>query len=90
MTDIVLAAEGSEPTPENSGRVFCFIHEVAEGFWGGMGTIFGISDIAAFANPELPQTEASAQAREALGAVSDEVRAAAPGVFAKAPERQPA
>jgi phenylpyruvate tautomerase PptA (4-oxalocrotonate tautomerase family) len=65
-TEILLDAEGSEPAPGDAGRVYCVIAEVADGFWGGLGTTFRMDDIVAFANPEAAQTPAAEQAREAL------------------------
>ena len=67
VTEIVLDAEGSPYTDANLARVWCFITEVKEGFWGGLGTVFGIEDIAGFANDELPATKLSERARAALG-----------------------
>jgi phenylpyruvate tautomerase PptA (4-oxalocrotonate tautomerase family) len=66
LTEIILAAEGSHYGAVEAGRVFCLIHEVADGYWGGMGTIFRMDDIAAFADGNLPQTETAAEARMAL------------------------
>ena len=67
-TEILLEAEGSDPVPGDAGRVYCIIAEVADGFWGGLGTTFRMEDIVAFANPEAQQTPAAEQAREALAA----------------------
>jgi phenylpyruvate tautomerase PptA (4-oxalocrotonate tautomerase family) len=66
LTEIILAAEGTEYGTVEAGRVFCLIHEVTDGYWGGMGTIFRMADIAAFADGNLPQTETAAAARLAL------------------------
>jgi phenylpyruvate tautomerase PptA (4-oxalocrotonate tautomerase family) len=68
VTEIVLEAEGSPYTDANAGRVWCFINEIDEGFWGGLGTIFKIEDIAGFANDDLPATPLSQRARQALAA----------------------
>lgn len=67
VAEIVLDAEGSFYTDANVARVWCFITEIKEGFWGGLGTVFRIEDIAGFANDDLPATELSERAREALG-----------------------
>lgn len=66
VAEIVLEAEGTPYSDVEAARVFCLVQEVADGFWGGMGTIFRMEDIVAFANPEAPQTEAAEQARAAL------------------------
>jgi hypothetical protein len=71
-TEILLEAEGSERRPGDAGRVYCIIAEVADGFWGGLGTAFRMEDIVAFANPEGPQTPAAEQARGALAAAGFE------------------
>jgi phenylpyruvate tautomerase PptA (4-oxalocrotonate tautomerase family) len=65
-TQILLEAEGTELVPGGAGRVFCLIHEVPDGHWGGLGTTFRMEDIVAFANPDMPQTPAAEQARAAL------------------------
>lgn len=65
VTEILLAAEGTEHTPAEAGRVYCIVQEVQDGYWGGMGTVFRMDDIVATANPDAPQTAVSAQAREA-------------------------
>jgi phenylpyruvate tautomerase PptA (4-oxalocrotonate tautomerase family) len=64
VSEILLEAEGTEFRPEEAGRVFVLIREIADGYWGGIGTTFRMEDIAAFATPELPQTAVSEQARE--------------------------
>jgi phenylpyruvate tautomerase PptA (4-oxalocrotonate tautomerase family) len=66
VTEILLEAEGTEYSAAEAGRVYCMIHEVPDGHWGGMGLIFRIEDIVAFANEELPQTPVADEAREAL------------------------
>ncbi|HEX8648076.1 MAG TPA: hypothetical protein VF715_14370 [Thermoleophilaceae bacterium] len=66
ITEIVLAAEGTEYSSGDAGRVMVLIREIEDGRWGGMGTIFTMSDIIAFASPDVPQTDISAEAREAL------------------------
>jgi len=67
VAEIVLDAEGAPTTDANLGRVWCFINEIQEGFWGGLGTVFRIEDIAGFASDDLPATELSERAREAFG-----------------------
>jgi phenylpyruvate tautomerase PptA (4-oxalocrotonate tautomerase family) len=67
-TEILLEAEGTQFSATDAGRVFCLIHEVADGNWGGLATIFGMEDIVAFANPEAPQTPVAELARAALEA----------------------
>jgi phenylpyruvate tautomerase PptA (4-oxalocrotonate tautomerase family) len=66
VTEIVLEAEGTAYSDVNAGRVWCFVSEIQEGFWGGLGTVFKIEDIAGFANDELPATPLSERARAAL------------------------
>jgi hypothetical protein len=68
MTEIILSAEGTPYSPAAAARVFCIVHEVADGHWGGIGTTFRMADIVAFSNPELPQTERATEARRALEA----------------------
>jgi hypothetical protein len=78
-TQIVLDAEGA-PAPyadADLARVWCFVSEVGEGSWGGLGTAFGIADISAFARDELPPTELSERARATLG--EHRAKLAAPG-----------
>jgi phenylpyruvate tautomerase PptA (4-oxalocrotonate tautomerase family) len=77
-TEILLEAEGAEQTPSDAGRVFCLLHEVPDGHWGGMGTVFRMEDIVAFANPDAPQTAVAEQAREALDAGDVAVRPPVP------------
>jgi phenylpyruvate tautomerase PptA (4-oxalocrotonate tautomerase family) len=78
VAEIVLDAEGSPYTDANVARVWCFITEIQEGFWGGLGTVFRIEDIAGFANDDLPATELSERAREALGEHQEKLAQAAP------------
>ena len=66
-TEIVLAAEGTEYSDVEAGRVYCIVREVSDGYWGGMGTTFRMEDIAATATPDAPQTPVSEQARAAIG-----------------------
>lgn len=66
VTEILLEAEGTEYSFADAGRVQCLIREVADGYWGGLGTTFRMEDIAAFATQDLPQTQTSERAREAL------------------------
>ena len=66
VTEILLAAEGTEYTDAEAGRVFCIIQEVSDGYWGGMGTTFRMEDIVATATPEAPQTPVSETARQAI------------------------
>jgi len=67
VAEIVLDAEGAPNTDANLARVWCFLSEVPDGFWGGLGAAFRMGDIAGFANDELPATELSERARAALG-----------------------
>jgi hypothetical protein len=81
MTDIIRAAEGTEPDELNSLRVMVLIQEIADGSWGGLGTTFTMTDIAAVADETLPQTETSRAARSALARAEHEVPELVPGVF---------
>lgn len=63
--EIVLDAEGTPYGDADVARVWCFVTEVQDGFWGGLGTAFRMADIAAFARDELPATELSERARRA-------------------------
>src|SRR5215207_6834636 len=67
VAEIVLDAEGSPHTDANLSRVWSFLREVPDGFWGGLGSAFHMRDIAGFANDEQPATELSERARAALG-----------------------
>lgn len=75
-TEILLEAEGTEYSPADAGRVFCWVEEIADGHWGGMGTIFRLDDIVAMAVPELPQTVVSLEARAALAEFGAQTEAA--------------
>ena len=66
VSEIVLAAEGTEYSTAEAARVFCIIEEIPDGLWGGMGSVFRMDDIVAFSNPDAPQTENSVAARKAL------------------------
>jgi phenylpyruvate tautomerase PptA (4-oxalocrotonate tautomerase family) len=71
-TEILLAAEGTEYSDVEAGRVYCIVREVSDGYWGGMGTTFRMDDIVAVATPEAPQTAVSEQARKAIGRLAAE------------------
>lgn len=77
VSEIILAAEGTEWSPAEAGRVMVLIQEIKNGSWGGMGTTFSMPDIAAFASEDLPQTERSREAREALEKMAAAVPAGA-------------
>ena len=64
--EILLAAEGTEYSDAEAGRVFCIVEEVEDGYWGGMGTTFRMDDVVATATPEAPQTPVSETARRAI------------------------
>lgn len=66
VTEVLLAAEGTEYGEVEAGRVYCLVREVSDGYWGGMGTTFRIEDIVATATPEAPQTAVSERARAAI------------------------
>lgn len=66
-TEILLAAEGTEYSDVEAGRVYCVVREVSDGYWGGMGTTFRMDDVVAVASPDAPQTSVSQQARVAIG-----------------------
>jgi phenylpyruvate tautomerase PptA (4-oxalocrotonate tautomerase family) len=75
-TEILLAAEGSEYSDAEAGRVYCIVREVSDGYWGGMGTTFRMDDIVATATPDAPQTAVSEQARATIDALVAERGAA--------------
>jgi phenylpyruvate tautomerase PptA (4-oxalocrotonate tautomerase family) len=54
VTELVLRAEGTEPTLAESRRVWVQIREIPDGFWGGFGEIAHMDDIAAYATGESP------------------------------------
>lgn len=66
VTEIILEAEDTAYSAAEAARVFCLVHEVADGFWGGLGTTFRVEDIVALANPDAPQTELGVDARRTL------------------------
>ena len=66
VAQAMLAAEGTEYSDAEAGRVYCLVREVSDGYWGGMGTTFRIEDIVATATPDAPQTEVSEKARAAI------------------------
>jgi phenylpyruvate tautomerase PptA (4-oxalocrotonate tautomerase family) len=66
VTEILLAAEGTEYSEAEAGRVYCLVREISDGYWGGMGTTFRMEDIVATATPDAPQTEVSERARAAI------------------------
>jgi len=67
VAEIVLDAEGAPHTDADLARVWCFVSEIPDGSWGGLGTAFRMADIAGFANDHLPATELSERARATLG-----------------------
>jgi phenylpyruvate tautomerase PptA (4-oxalocrotonate tautomerase family) len=67
VAEALLAAEGTEYSDAEAGRVYCLVREISDGYWGGMGTTFRIEDIVATATPEAPQTAVSERARAAIG-----------------------
>lgn len=68
-TALILKAEGADVLPENEYRVWCFLHEVPDGSWGGMGTLVRMQDISAFTRSKETQTPASTKARSAMAAM---------------------
>jgi phenylpyruvate tautomerase PptA (4-oxalocrotonate tautomerase family) len=65
VTEILLEAEGTEYSPEESFRVYCILREVEDGYWGGFGTTFRMEDIIAIGMPEAGDTPIAAEVREA-------------------------
>jgi phenylpyruvate tautomerase PptA (4-oxalocrotonate tautomerase family) len=76
-TEILLAAEGTEFSEVEAGRVFCIVREVEDGYWGGMAELFRMDDIVATANREAPQTAVSERARGAVEQLTAERSGAA-------------
>jgi hypothetical protein len=74
-TRLILAAEGVEDTPENQFRVWCFLHEIPENTWGGLGMIVGMRDISATVRETEPATPASTKARLALSTMMAKMKA---------------
>lgn len=72
MTEAIFAAEGTEYTDQEAGRVFCLIQEVEDGFWGGMGEIFTLNDIINV-GAEEPATDVARRAKVALEQAADEL-----------------
>jgi phenylpyruvate tautomerase PptA (4-oxalocrotonate tautomerase family) len=66
VAEILLAAEGTQYSTAEAGRVYCLIEEVADGYWGGLGTTFRMEDIIATATPDAAQTAISEEARAAI------------------------
>ena len=65
MTQAILDAEGTEYSDQDAGRIFCLIQEINDGFWGGMGEIFTMTDIVNF-GAEEPATDVARRAKAAL------------------------
>lgn len=77
VSEILLAAEGTEYSEIEAARVFCIVREVEDGYWGGMAQLFRMDDIVATANAEAPQTAVSESARAAVAQLSAERSGAA-------------
>lgn len=58
VTALVLAAEGSNNTPENAFRVWVQLHEIAEGSWGAEGRIWRFCDIVDFVFDDVDKRSA--------------------------------
>lgn len=67
-TAAILAAEGAENTPANSGRVWVQILEIANGFWGGFNELTDVMDIATYIGAPVVRTptETGLRARESF------------------------
>lgn len=65
-TQLILTAEGAEDNAANRFRVWCFIHEVPEASWGGMGRLVRMADISSFVRAEEKPTPIAAEARSAV------------------------
>ena len=48
VTELVLRADGSQPTESNAFRVWVLLHEIKEGSWGAAGRIWRLRDIATY------------------------------------------
>jgi hypothetical protein len=66
LSEAVLAAEGTDYSPTEAGRVYCLIREIDDGYWGGMGEIFRMEDISSMASPGLHETALGKRAREVV------------------------
>lgn len=62
-TKLILAAEGADDTPANRFRVWCFLHEVPEATWAGMGLLVRMEDIASFVRDTDKPTPVAAQVK---------------------------
>jgi phenylpyruvate tautomerase PptA (4-oxalocrotonate tautomerase family) len=67
-TRLILSAEGVDDAPENQFRVWCFLHEVPDGTWGGLGTVVRMQDISAFVRDNEPATPVSIKVRATMAA----------------------
>ena len=67
-TALVLAAEGTESTPGNQGRVWIQILEIPNGYWGGYNEIADVMDVATFVGAPIVRnpTERGVRARTAF------------------------
>lgn len=76
VTEEVLAAEGSPATAAEAAQVWVQIREIPDGFWGGIGKVARIEDIATYAGvaPFGRPTAKGERAREAY----EEARGTAP------------
>ena len=75
VTEILLGAEGTGYSDADAARVYCLVRPVRDGNWGGLGSIFRIEDISAFANADLPQTPAAERARSVFAELTERVPA---------------
>lgn len=72
MTEHVLAAEGTPYSEAEAARVWVQIREIRDGYWGAMGEIGRMHDIATIAGalPEDQRTERGLRGRTALEAAA--------------------
>lgn len=76
-TALILKAEGVDHLPHHLFRVWCFLHEIPDGTWGGMGTLVRMQDISAFTRESEPQTPVSIKARAMMAAMMNAMSAKA-------------
>lgn len=75
-TALVLAAEGAEHTPANSGRVWVQILEIPNGFWGSFNEIAELMDVATFVGAPIVRkpTDRGVRSRAAFAELTASVR----------------
>ena len=83
-TEIILAGEGTDFTPEESLRVFVLVREIDDGYWGGFGTTIRMEDIVSIVEDDAEPTRISTQVRDVIHTMLDEQLGGVPAVAGQA------